>query len=215
MPPARTLLRYLVLSLVAASFMLWGWLDHFSLPVQWDWSDPAKFTELAQSSGPAGPLVIIAAMALAIVFSPLPSAPIAMAAGAIYGHWDGTLYVFIGALIGSSTAFGIARVLGYEAASVWLTERFPDWKLGNQNRLMGLVMLSRLLPFVSFDLVSYAAGITALHYGRFLLATAIGILPASFLLAHFGATAIDQSLQFNAVIVIGLLIAGLIWKYKG
>lgn len=35
------------------------------------------------------------------------------------------------------------------------------------------------MPFLSFDLVSYAAGLT-------LLATLAGIVPASFLLAHFG-----------------------------
>jgi len=51
---------------------------------------------------------------------------------------------------------------------------------------MALVLGSRLLPFQSFDLVSYAVGLTPLSLPRFALATLIGIVPISFLLAHFG-----------------------------
>ena len=49
-----------------------------------------------------------------------------------------------------------------------------------------MVLGSRLLPFLSFDLVSYAAGLTPLTFPRFALATLIGVVPISFLLAHFG-----------------------------
>jgi uncharacterized membrane protein YdjX (TVP38/TMEM64 family) len=51
---------------------------------------------------------------------------------------------------------------------------------------MTIVFVSRLLPFVSFDLVSYAAGLTSLSAWRFALATLAGVLPTAFLLAHFG-----------------------------
>ncbi len=51
---------------------------------------------------------------------------------------------------------------------------------------MAVVFESRLLPFISFDLVSFAAGLTPLTWLRFVLATLAGIIPASFLLAHFG-----------------------------
>ena len=59
--------------------------------------------------------------------------------------------------------------------------------LSSQNTLTGIVFISRLLPFVSFDMVSYAAGVTPLRFWRFAVATLAGILPASFLLAHFGS----------------------------
>ncbi|MFT5721326.1 MAG: putative membrane protein YdjX (TVP38/TMEM64 family) [Motiliproteus sp.] len=208
----KRVLRYVLLVLVVSAFLLWSWLDHFSFSSRFDWSDPQVIIELARQSGMAGPLVIVAVMSAAIVFSPLPSAPIAMAAGAIYGHYEGTVYVFTGALLGASIAFGIARVLGFTAAHDWLNQRFPAWKLGDQRRLMWLVMLSRLLPFISFDLVSYAAGVTQLSYGRFFIATSMGILPASFLLAHFGAAALEQSLLINGVILVVLLIAAAGWR---
>lgn len=109
-----------------------------------------------------GPLLVIGLMVLAILVSPIPSAPIAMAAGAAYGHVWGTLYVLLGAEIGALAAFGLARWLGGETLRRWFGERLSVSLLGSQNALMGIVLASRLLPFISFDIVSYAAGLTAL-----------------------------------------------------
>jgi len=140
-----------------------------------------------QQLGVIGPLAIIGLMTLAIVMSPIPSAPIALAAGAAYGHTEGTVYVLIGAELGAIIAFTIARLAGLPAVQHWLGPRIMQRLHGSQNMLMLIVFLSRLLPFISFDMVSYAAGVTPLHFWRFVVATFAGIIPASFLLAHFGA----------------------------
>lgn len=154
--------------------------------------------------GPWGPLAVIGLMVLAILVSPIPSAPIALAAGALYGHAWGTLYVLLGAEIGALAAFGIARVVGYEVLRRWLGERLSLGWLGSQNALMGLVFASRLLPFVSFDVVSYAAGLTVLSVWRFALATLAGIVPASFLLAHFGAEMVAGEARQAMIAALGL-----------
>jgi uncharacterized membrane protein YdjX (TVP38/TMEM64 family) len=148
--------------------------------------DAAALREQIEQLGVWGPLAVIAMMMLAILVSPIPSAPIAMAAGAVYGHTWGTLYVLIGAEAGALAAFAIARLLGKAAVHRWLGERLPAGMIGSQNALTWIVFASRLLPFVSFDLISYAAGLTLLSAWRFALATLAGIIPASFLLAHFG-----------------------------
>lgn len=136
--------------------------------------------------GMTGPLAVVALIALAVIASPLPSAPVALAAGALYGHSWGTLYVLLGAELGALCAFALARLLGRETVQRWLGDRLPSARLGSQGSLMTIVFVSRLLPFVSFDLVSYAAGLTRLSLWRFALATLAGVLPTSFLLAHFG-----------------------------
>ena len=154
--------------------------------------------------GPWGPVAVIGLMAFAILVSPIPSAPIALAAGALYGHAWGTLYVLLGAEIGALAAFGIARLVGYEVLRRWLGERLSLGWLGSQNALMGLVFVSRLLPFVSFDVISYAAGLTVLSLWRFALATLAGILPASFLLAHFGAGMVAGEAEQAMIAALGL-----------
>lgn len=140
-----------------------------------------------QQQGVTGPLTVIGLMMLAIVMSPIPSAPIALAAGAAYGHTEGTIYVLIGAELGAIIAFTLGRLAGLATVQKWLGPRVMQRLQGSQNMLMGIVFVSRLLPFISFDMVSYAAGVTPLRFWRFAAATLAGIIPASFVLAHFGA----------------------------
>jgi uncharacterized membrane protein YdjX (TVP38/TMEM64 family) len=81
--------------------------------------------------------------------------------------------------------------------------------------MMGIVFVSRLLPFLSFDLVSYAAGLTPLKAWRFAAATLAGILPASFLLAHFGgelASGDPGRLAITGAALGGLVLIPILWR---
>jgi len=149
-----------------------------------------------------GPFMIIGLMVLAIVMSPIPSAPIALASGALYGHYLGTIYVVIGAELGAMIAFLIARLLGVDLLQKWFKINPDKSLLGSQNALMGIMFVSRLMPFISFDVMSYAAGLTALTFWRFALATFAGIIPASFLLAHFGSEIASEDLEQIALTVL-------------
>lgn len=159
--------------------------------------------------GPWGPAAVIVLMILAILISPIPSAPIALAAGAAYGHAWGTLYVLLGAEAGAMAAFGVARFVGYETVHRWFGGRLSIGLIGSQNALMGIVFVSRLLPFLSFDIVSYAAGLTVLSFWRFAIATLAGIAPTSFLLAHFGSemtTGETNRILFSVLALGGLTL---------
>lgn len=170
-----------------------------------------------QNLGVFGPLLLIGLMALAIVFNPLPSAPIALGAGAIYGHTLGTAYVVAGAELGAILAFLIARWAGYDLTRRFFGETGTLKGISSQNTLTSLVFVSRLIPFMSFDLVSYAAGLSPIKPWRFAVATLLGLLPVSFALAHFGAEIGngDYRTLVGFVLVIGLLtIAPILYKFS-
>lgn len=156
-----------------------------------------------------GPVAVVALMTTAILISPLPSAPIALGAGAAYGHAWGTLYVVLGSEFGAVLAFLLARYLGFEFVHRHIGARLSSGLAGSQNALMATVFASRLMPFVSFDLVSYAAGLTVLSFGRFAIATLVGIIPPSFLLAHFGSQISTGGPAGTAVAVVVLGGVGL------
>jgi uncharacterized membrane protein YdjX (TVP38/TMEM64 family) len=172
----------------------------------WDTSDfnRAAVERWVDMAGAWGPLAIVMLMTVAIVASPLPSAPIALAAGAAYGHYAGALYVAIGSEAGALIAFAIARGLGRETVQRWVGDTSVSRLMGSQNALTLAVFVSRLLPFVSFDAMSYAAGLSQLHPWRFALATLAGILPASFVLAHFGSVAVNTGFGTAEWLVLGL-----------
>lgn len=168
---------------------------------------PAALHARVVAMGAWGPTAIVALMAVAVVISPIPSAPIALAAGAAYGHGWGAAYVLLGAQAGAMAAFGIARFVGRETVQSWFGGRLSVGLIGSQRALMGIVFISRLLPFVSFDIVSYAAGLTVLSFWRFAVATMAGIAPSSFLLAHVGREM--GSGETDRMLLAGLALGGL------
>lgn len=183
--------------------------------------DAETITEWSSALGYWGPVLIVALMWLAVVASPIPSAPIAVASGMLYGHAWGTFYVAIGAELGAVTAFVIARYIARDAVSKWTKGKIDKGLLGSQNALTLTVFLSRLMPFVSFDAFSYAAGISSISLWRFAVATLAGIIPASLFLSHLGA--ITNSTDFGGTtwmvaglsLITGLsLVAGAIWISK-
>lgn len=174
-----------------------------------------KMINYMRSLGAVGPLVVIGLMILAIVFNPLPSAPIALASGAVYGHLWGTAYIVLGAEIGALIAFMITRLTGYHWLQYFTAKKWSLGWVGSQNALTVMVFLSRLIPFLSFDLISYGAGLTNIAFWRFALATFLGLLPASFLLAHFGGEMVEANIQQLSIIILllGLFVgAPLIYR---
>ena len=170
-------------------------------------TEPNTLVANIRNMGIIGPILIIGLMSIAIVLNPLPSAPIALAAGAVYGHTLGTVYIVAGAELGAILAFAIARWAGYDLTRRFFGETGALQRISSQNTLTALVFVSRLIPFMSFDLISYAAGLSPIKLWRFAAATLLGLIPVSFALAHFGSEIGDGNYQLlvGIVLVIGLL----------
>ena len=169
------------LGLIVLLFTLYNYIFHVGIGEIL--LDTNKFKAYVGSLGLWGPFAIIFFMALAIIMSPLPSAPIAVASGTLFGHTWGTVYIVIGAII----AFTVSKLAGYELIKKFFGEKLETGFFKSQKNLALVLLVSRLIPFVSFDIVSYAAGLTPISFFSFATATFLGILPISFLLAHFGS----------------------------
>jgi uncharacterized membrane protein YdjX (TVP38/TMEM64 family) len=154
--------------------------------------------------GMAGPLALVGLMIVAIVVSPIPSGPIAVAAGALYGTLWGGVLAIAGAAMGALIAFGAARYLGFDAirrSDNPVLEYIARPR--SQFALMLIVFASRLVQFISIDAISYAAGLTCLSFGRFALATLLGIVPICFALAAMGAGMVEGGTDWMLVVTMG------------
>jgi uncharacterized membrane protein YdjX (TVP38/TMEM64 family) len=206
----------LVLGLIVAAVGLFLVLQHIGFI---DYAtDQEAVRQSVQSLGVLGPALLIGLMVLAIVASPIPSAPIGLAAGAAYGPLWGTVITIVGAAAGAIIAFSIARFVAYDVVRQWRAVRKPlEWleKHRSQNWLMGAVFLSRLLPFISFDAVSYAAGLTHLSLWRFALASIAGIVPISILLAYGGDALLvhgSENISFWLLVAGGITLVPFLLK---
>jgi uncharacterized membrane protein YdjX (TVP38/TMEM64 family) len=138
-------------------------------------------------AGAFAPLALMLAMAAAVVISPIPSLPLDIAAGAFFGPWLGTLYAATGATAGAVASFVIARLLGRKILERFLSGHINFCDRCSNRLLTKIVLVSRLMPFVSFDIVSYGAGLTKIGIKHFAAATFIGMLPWTFAYNYFGA----------------------------
>ena len=93
----------------------------------------------------------------------------------IRDRWKGAILSWSSAMAGAAVCFYIARLLGRDAVEK-LTSRTGlkqiDEFFEKHGRLS--ILIARLLPFISFDIVSYAAGLTSMSFGSFFIATGIG-----------------------------------------
>ena len=115
----------------------------------------------------------------------------------------------------------MARIVGYGAVKRWLGNRIDAGLMGSQATLMLTVFGLRLLPFVSFDVVSYAAGLTPIATWRYAVATLIGMTPASILLTHFGgqmtsgdAERVTWALAGLALMMLVPVAVKVLWSHR-
>ncbi len=145
-----------------------------------------QFAGWVDGLGVWGPLVFVLGYAVATVAF-IPGSVLTLAAGAIFGLARGTLFVFLGATLGSGLAFLIARYLARGAVERRLqrTPRFGaiDRAVGEQG--LKIVFLLRLSPAFPYNLLNYALGLTRVRFADYMLA-AFGMLPGTFLYVYYG-----------------------------
>ncbi|NLY86138.1 MAG: TVP38/TMEM64 family protein [Tissierellia bacterium] len=137
--------------------------------------------------GPYAMLVSAALMVFQSIAAPLPAFLITFANANLFGWWQGAILSWSSAMVGAAVCFYIARILGRDIVEKLTSktglesvDRFFE-KYGKQS-----ILIARLLPFMSFDIVSYAAGLTPMNFWGFFIATGIGQLPATIIYSYVG-----------------------------
>ena len=159
--------------LVAAGVALWRALALEGIDLA-DMS-PADAQRFAASWGAWSAVVAVLLMVLHS-FVPLPAEIIAIANGMLFGTWLGIALTWAGAMLGAVLSCALARALGRPFVRLLVSER--RWRQVETLSLTPTtLLLVRLVPLISFNLVNYAAGLLGVRWWPFLWTTALGILP--------------------------------------
>ena len=165
--------------------------------------DFQKLKDFVASYGPYAAAISFLLMVLQSVVAPLPAFLITFANAALFGFWKGALLSWSSAMVGAALCFFIARSLGREAVekltSKGALKNIDDFfkRHGKQS-----ILIARLLPFISFDIVSYAAGLSSVSFLGFWVATGLGQLPATLVYSYVGGFLTGGA----KLLVTGLLI---------
>jgi uncharacterized membrane protein YdjX (TVP38/TMEM64 family) len=122
-----------------------------------------------------------------VVALSLPGAAImTLAGGFLFGSLLGTLYVNVGATTGATLAFLAARYLLRDWVETKFGHRLGAIQDGFSKNAFSYLMTLRLIPLFPFFLVNLVSGLTRVSFATYVAATAIGIIPGSFVFAYAG-----------------------------
>ncbi|WHY87827.1 TVP38/TMEM64 family protein [Neobacillus novalis] len=180
-------------------------------------ADVEGFRDYLLSFGPLAAVVSGLLMVFQAIIAPLPAFVITFTNGLLFGWVWGAVLSWSSAMAGAVLCFYLAKMLGRPVVEKMVTKKALNWwdqffeKYGKH-----AVFIARLVPIVSFDLVSYAAGVTSISFWQFFWATGIGQLPATILYSYLGqnATSTVKILFFIFTIVIALAVIGMILRPK-
>lgn len=180
-----------------------------------DLSNPKNFIQSVKDLGQFSILAYAGFLMVAIVVSPIPSTPVTIAAGAVWGPVLASIYGVVGIFLGSMIAYFIGRTLGRSTVQIFTGKVIYFSKHRGEIYLGWLVFIAHLLPFMPCDLISYGAGVSGMSLPIFAIANLLGITPCIFLLTHLGATFTVN--PFIAITLIALFLITVIvlpWGVK-
>lgn len=176
---------------------------------------PEGLTSFVTDLGWRGVLIYICILVISVVLSQIPGVPLAVAAGMIWGPWLGTLYSVAGGFLGGLIAYYLGRTLGRSLVKAITGKAFRFTEQRGERYLAVVVFVTRLLPVLSFDLVSYASGMSGLSVRLYAVATFFGMIPSTLLLTTLGSRLVlGGPAAFLLSLVAALLILGLPFGVK-
>ena len=182
--------------------------------------DVAGLRDYILSFGVWAPIVSALLMVLQALMLPLPAFVVTFANGLAFGAFWGGILSLLSATLAAALSFWIARLLGRRPVEALVGDR----NLGSADRWFlrwgtYAVLIARLVPIVSFDVISYAAGLTRMRFWGFVLATVVGMAPATFVYAYLGERAphfVQALLVAFGVVIAGAVVATVVrWRKQG
>ena len=148
-------------------------------------------------------------------FVPFPAEFLAIANGMLYGPVWGTVITWTGAMLGAFVAFGLARWLGRPFVEAVVARR--DWHVIDEwtaHRGAYVVLVSRFIPVIAFNLINYAAGLTKISWWTFTWTTGVGILPLTTLMVVMGDNIHSLAWESWVLLLAGAVVLWLVLRRK-
>ena len=168
-----------------------------------------------QQVGIWAPIIYISLYTLGTLLI-LPSTPLNLTGGAIFGTWWGTVWTTVAAVVAAVVAFTFTRSIGRELIAKKLAGRWEAVDAEIRQGGLFYMFAIRLLPIIPYGLVNFTAGLTSIRYRDYLTGTILGTVPGvlPFVMMGAGLQALSQGdivpLMF-AFALTGMLVGGSTW----
>lgn len=200
----KALLKLVLVVVIVAAFVLTARMLPLGVWI-------AQFQEWVRGMGVVGYVAYVLLYVVFCVFL-IPASPLTVGAGAIFGFAKGSVIVVIGATLGATASFLLARGA--------LRQRVERMTAGNArfralDRAIAkeggrIVFLVRLAPLFPFAWINFAFGLTGIRTIPYVIATFFGIMPLTLVFVYVSAAAVTAATSDPGPLRLGLNIAGVL-----
>ena len=215
------LLSIVILAVLWAAYSYWSagfvYVLANGTPGDGPWLERVRAT--VAGWGRLAPLVYTLAVVVEVIVAPIPGTLLYAPAGAIFGTVLGGTLSLTGNVIGAAICCVIGRMIGERV----LSQRLDSSQLGRYRQLLErrglwIVLLLRLNPLTTSDLVSYAAGIAGVPAWKVAVGTLLGLAPWCYAQSYFAERVFELvpgPYLVVAAIVLTLLAAAVLLRKGG
>ena len=186
--------------------VLTGWL--VGVPMVEFANDPERFRAWVDASGIWGRVLFVGMVVLQVVVAFIPGEPVELAAGYVFGFWEGSALTMAGFLLGSWLVFALVRKFGVKLVEVFFHKnKIAELRfLQNPRKAKIIAFLLMLIPGTPKDFLSYFAGLTPLTLSQWLRIVALARIPSLVTSSLTGAAAGEENYLLSGVMLAVTLI---------
>jgi len=184
-------------------FFLLGWF--VGRPLVRFFSEPEAFRAWVDEHGAWGRLAYVGLVFFQVIVAVIPGEPLEIGGGYAFGTFQGTLYCFLGASLGSLVVFALVRWIGVRVVEIFFSlEKIRSLRFLRKSAGRNFLFLTVfMLPGTPKDLLSYFAGLTDIGWIPWLFISSFGRLP-SIVSSTLGGSALGEKNYVAAAVVFAV-----------
>lgn len=179
-----------------------------SIPIAKTFSTPSTIKDFVSQFGVYSAIVFIIILILQLIFAVIPSTPVVIAGGYLFGPFLGMLLSVVGNLLASMLVFGVTRLFGRPFVESIINKSVLEKIDQKSNSIAKTLFVLYLIPILPHDAFTYVAGLTNIQFKKFVLVVLIGRLPSILFLSVVGHQLTQISLLFSIILLAIVVIGG-------
>jgi uncharacterized membrane protein YdjX (TVP38/TMEM64 family) len=189
---------------------------YFIKPILHVFTQTESAKEFILGYGVYGPIVLQGLFLFQTIYAIIPSTPLVIISGYIYGPAIGLLYSMIGTLLGALLAFGLARIIGRAFVEKVVDKRvMQKFDYLNDEDITIPLFVLMLIPNLPHDFFCYMAGLTKIKIRTYLFIVIVARLPATLITVLFGNELAKMNIVLTIIaILISIIITIIFFIYR-
>ena len=137
----------------------------------------------------------------------MPSLPFTVVAGVLFGTALGSTFAWVGEMVSAAAGYWIAITIGHDVVARWLSRyKRARAAIEDARDFEGILRL-RLIPVLPLGTVNFVCGLARSPFGRYMVATAIGVVPSTIIYTYFADSLLERVGQGQAEAMRSVIIA--------